>query len=264
MHQETDNKRIQTIDMRRLIKIIFITCIAIQFLLIFFDYVFNYLDILDDKSIRRIWNIAREKSIPTWFSSMQAQALGITVFLIAIVQAPYISRFKTWIWILIGMFFLWIGIDDFAEIHEKLGGALERMVKDDESGIILKFLLKNPSFAWHTFIAPFFALCGLGILFFLWTNFWRLNLMRYLIWGFICWFIAQSIDFTEGLDDIDEFYKWIQTSLELEHKYAVSHTSKVIEELLEMFGTTLLWVGFLSYFANVSNGLQIKLDFKTG
>ncbi len=263
MLNKTGEEKIQTINMQRLIKIIFISCIAIQVSLIFLDYIFNYLDVFDDKSIRRIWNIARESSIPTWFSSTQAQALGITVFLIAIVQAPYISRFKMWIWLFIGMFFLWIGIDDAAEIHEKLGGALERMINDDESGIIINFLLKNPSYSWHTFIAPFFALCGLGIMLFLWMAFWRLSLIHYLILGFGCWAIAQGIDFTEGLDDIDEFYKQIQESLSLEHKYAVSHTFKVVEEVLEMFGTTLLWIGFLYYFANISNGLQIKLNFKT-
>jgi hypothetical protein len=265
MTNETVEAGIKTIDMQKMIKIIFISCIAIQILLIVFDYIFNYLDVFDEKSIRRIWNIARENSIPTWFSSTQAQLLGVTVFLIAIVQAPYISRFKTWIWLLIGMFFLWIGIDDFAEIHEKLGGALERMAEkdDEEYGVIIGFLLKNPSYSWHTFIAPFFALCGLGIAIFLWAAFWRLNLICYLILGFGCWIIAQGIDFTEGLDDIDRFYEWVQESLNIEHKYGVSHTFKVVEEVLEMFGTTLLWIGFLYYFANISNGLQIKMNFKS-
>jgi hypothetical protein len=265
MLNEPVEERTQTIDMRKWIKIIFIACIAMQVLLVAFDYIFNYLNVFDDKSIRRIWNIARENSIPTWFSSIQAQALGVTVFCIAIVQAPYISRFKMWIWLLIGMFFLWIGIDDFAEIHEKLGGALERMAKKDdgEHGAIMGFLLKNPSYAWHTFIAPFFALCGLGIVIFLWTAFWRLHLIHYLILGFACWVVAQGIDFSEGLDDIKQFYQWIQESLNIERKYAVSHTFKVVEEVLEMFGTTLLWVGFLYYFANVSNGLQLKLNFKS-
>jgi hypothetical protein len=258
VNEETRKEQIQTIDMQKLIKIIFISCIAIQVLLIIFDYIFNYLDIFDDKSIRRIWNIARENSIPTWFSSTQAQVLGMTVFLIAIVQAPYISRLKMCIRLLIGMIFLWIGIDDAAEIHEKLGGALERMANDD-SGMFFGLLLKNPSFPWHTFIAPFFALCGLGILIFLSTTFWRLNLFHYLVLGFGCWAIAQSIDFIEGLDDIETIYQWIQASLEIEREYAVSHTFKVVEEVLEMFGTTLLWIGFLKYFAHVGNGLQIKL-----
>jgi len=253
-------EKIRIIDMQKLIKIIFITCIAMQIFLIIFDYIFNYLDVFDEKGIRRIWNIARENSLPTWFSSTQTQLLGVTVFFIAIVQAPYISRFKLGMWLFIGLFFLWIGIDDSAEIHEKLGGALERMAKKDgNQGVIIEFLLKNPSFPWHTLIAPIFALCGLIVTIFLWTTFWQLKLTRYLVLGFGCWAIAQGIDFTEGLKNIDEFYESIQKSLDIERKYAISHTSKVIEEILEMFGTTLLWIGFLKYFATVSHNTQIKL-----
>jgi len=260
MTNHSVEEKMQTIDMQKLIKIIFIVCIATQIVLIIFDYIFNYLDVFDEKSIRRIWNIARENSIPTWFSSTQAQLLGVTVFLIALVQAPHISRFKMGMWIFVGLFFLWIGIDDFAEIHEKLGGALERMAKkDDDQGIIIEFLLKNPSFPWHTLIAPIFALCGLMITVFLWTTFWQLKLTRYLILGFGCWIIAQGIDFIEGLEKVDEYYKMIQERFEIEEKYAVSHTFKVVEEVLEMFGTTLLWIGFLHYFTRVSHGIQIKL-----
>jgi len=254
-------KNIRTINMQQWIKVIFISCILAQIFLIVCDYIFNYKDIFDDLSIRRIWNIARENSIPTWFSSMQAQVLGITVFLIAIVQKNGISRLKFWGWILVGMFFLWIGIDDFAEIHEKLGDAFERMFdkSDKEWGGVIGFLLKNPSYAWHAFVAPIFALCGLIILLFLWTAFWQLNLTRYLILGFGCWIIAQGIDFTEGLDNIDDFYLWIKERFAFESKYGVSHTFKVVEEVLEMLGTTLLWIGFLHYFAIVADGVQIQL-----
>ncbi|MDM8567517.1 hypothetical protein QUF74_17950 [Candidatus Halobeggiatoa sp. HSG11] len=254
-------ENIRIVNIQQWIKVIFISCILAQIFFIVCDYIFNYEDIFDDKSFRRIWNIARENSLPTWFASMQAQALGITVFLIAIVQSRYISWFKLSIWVLIGMFFLWIGIDDMAEIHEKLGGFLERAVTKDDtewSGPI-GLLLKNPSYSWHTFIAPFFALCGLLIAVFLWTAFWKLNLTRYLVLGFGCWIIAQGIDFTEGLDGIDDFYLSIKEMLNIEYEYGVSHTFKVVEEELEMLGTTLLWVGFLHYFANVADGLKIQL-----
>lgn len=255
---------IHTVNMQRLIRIIFISCLAIILLLIVCDYVFNYLDVLDERGIRRIWNIAREQSLPTWFSSIQAQLLGVTVFLIAITQSPVVSRLHTMIWVLIGLFFLWIGIDDFAEIHEKLGGALERLASDGEKGVITEVLMQNPSYSWHTFIAPFFAVCGLGILGFLWMAFWRLKLVRYLILGFGCWGVAQSLDFIEGLDTAELFYSWFQQTLSIESYYGATHFFKVVEEVLEMLGTTLLWIGFLSYFAHVSNGMQFRLSLRGG
>lgn len=163
-------------------------------------------------------------------------------------------------------FFLWIGIDDFAEIHERIGGILERLADDgsEEQQGVVGFLLQNPSFSWHTFIAPAFALIGLLILAFLWTAFWRLGLTRYLVFGFGFWAVAQGIDFTEGLDDIDDYYKSIQDSLDIDRKYGVSHSFKVVEEVLEMFGTTLLWVGFLHYFATVADGLQLRIVHHRG
>jgi hypothetical protein len=252
---------IKLINMQQWIKIIFIACVSAEFALVAFDYLFNYMDVLDDRQFRRIWNIARENSIPTWFSSIQAQLLGLTVLFIAAVQKRHISAFKTWGWILIGLFFLFIGIDDFAEIHEKLGGVLERMAATDgdDEGAIIGTLMKNPSFSWHTFIAPVFALCGLAIALFLWMEFWKLNLFRYLFLGFGCWIVAQSLDFVEGLDDIETYYKSVQDYFSIERAYLVSHTFKVVEEYLEMLGTTLLWVGFLSYFAHVADGLKFEL-----
>lgn len=252
---------IKQIKMQKWITTIFIACVFAEFALVALDYIFNYLDALDDKQFRRIWNVARENSIPTWFSSIQAQLLGVTVILIALVQKHRISVVKTWGWILIGLFFLFIGIDDFAEIHEKLGGVLERMASNENSdeGAIVGILLKNPSFSWHTFIAPIFALCGLAIALFLWMEFWKLNLFRYLFFGFGCWIFAQSLDFLEGLDGIDDYYKLIQDYFAIEREYFVTHTFKVVEEYLEMLGTTLLWVGFLSYFSHVADGLKFEL-----
>lgn len=256
---DSPENSVHAIDLDILIRRIFISCLVIMVLLIIADYVFNYRDLFDDRSFRRIWNIAREQSIPSWFSSIQAQLLGVTVFLIAVVEHRSVNTIKTIIWVLIGLFFFWIGIDDYAEIHEKLGGVLERMAKDGEPGAVTGILLKNPSFSWHTFIAPFFAICGLGILAFLWLSFWRLRLLHYVILGFGCWAVAQGLDFVEGLDAADDFYEWVQAQLGVERKYGVTHTFKVVEEVLEMLGTTLLWIGFLKYFAQASDGLQFRL-----
>ena len=89
----TGNMRI--IDLERLTPIVFYTCLAIIFLLVVADYVFNYWDLLDDRSFRRIWNIARENSIPTWASSMLAHLLAVTVFAIAAVLRKSIPAWKT-------------------------------------------------------------------------------------------------------------------------------------------------------------------------
>ena len=262
MNEEPIQTTVSVIPMRRLINVIFVSCLAIIGVLVICDYVFNYLDVFDERGIRRIWNIAREQSLPTWFSSMLAQLLGVTVLLIALVQRSSVTRLHTTAWVLIGLFFLWIGIDDFAEIHEKLGGVLKRLAAKGEEAAVTEFLLQNPSFSWHTFIAPFFAACGLAIFAFLGLAFWRLRLLHYLILGFGCWVVAQGLDFVEGLNNVERLYRSVQDTFRVELIYGVTHTFKVIEEVLEMLGTTLLWVGFLHYFAHVSNGLQFSLEYQ--
>jgi len=256
------NTELKTIDADKLIRVLFISCVSIELFLVCSDYIFNYIDVFDELYIRRIWNMAREQSIPTWFSSIQTQLLGVTVICIGVIQQKRLNKITYWSWIGIGIFFLWIGIDDFAEIHEKLGGALERLATDSEQEQtgLTGILLKNPSFSWHTFVAPFFALVGAAITAFLWLQFRALKLFKYVFFGFGCWVVSQGLDFIEGLDDIDIFYTSIQTYIGVDEEYFVPHTFKVIEEFLEMFGTTLLWVGFLNYLAHASNGRswQIK------
>jgi len=218
------------------------------------DYVFNYLDVFDELNMRRIWNIAREQSLPSWFSSIQAQLLGVTVFAIAAATAGEEARWRTAAWIFAGAFFLWVGIDDYAEIHERLGGVLERMAEEGGTGAATDVFLSNPSFSWHTFIAPFYALCCLAIAAFVGLAFWRRRLAHFLVLGFGCWAVAQGIDFVEGLDEAEDLYDWFQDTLAVERRYGVTHTMKVVEEMLEMFGTTLLWVGFLHYLAGLLGG----------
>ncbi len=253
-------KETRTVDLHHWIQVILITCIAMQILFILADYIINYKDIFNSADLRNIWNIAREMSIPTWFASLQAQLLAATVFLIALVQARSLSRLKLCGWLFIGMFFLWIGIDDFAELHERLSRVLVHVAteKYEQSGGVIGVLLQNPSFPWHAFIGPIFALCGVMILAFLWISFWQLHLTRYLIIGFGCWAVSQGIDFVEGLKNIEHVYVRIENVFAVERDYTVPHYFKVVEETLEMLGTTVLWIGFLQYFVHVASGLKVQ------
>lgn len=251
---------VRVIDMDRLIRAIFWTATLIIIALIIIDYTLNYANLTGERNIRHIANIAREQSIPTWFSSIQVQLVGATLLLTAAYRWKELARWKSVVWVLSGLFFIYVGIDDFAEVHERLGGALERLLAGDETPEANETLLWNPSFSWHTFIAPFFGVCVLGMLAFLWLEFWRLRLVHWLVLGFGCWAVAQGIDFVEGLDAIEGVYDDIQAYFEIERRYLVTHTFKVVEEVLEMFGTTLLWVGFLKYFAHISRGQEFKLQ----
>ena len=146
-------------------------------------------------------------------------------------------------------FFLWVGIDDYAELHEKLGGAVNRMAETGDNTQLTETLLANPSFNWQNFIAPIYALFCLGVLALAGPEFWRRGLWPWMLFGFGCWAVSQAIDFVEGMDVAADIYDWAQATFGIERRYGVTHTAKLIEEMLEMFGTTLLWIGFLHYLA---------------
>lgn len=256
MAETVTNPLDRSINTRLLIRRIFLVCVLLQLFLLLCNWLFNYLDLFDDLSMRRIWNIAREQSIPSWFSSIQTQLLGVTVLAIAAIDSAASRRWKTAAWVFTGLFFIWLGIDDYAEIHEKLGGVLERMLDGGAAS------WDNPSFSWHTVIAPFYAVCCLAIAAFVGLEFWRRGLIIYLVLGFGLWAVAQGIDFVEGLDEVDGLYDWLQAALGVERRYGVTHSMKVIEEMMEMFGTTLLWVGFLHYLAQISDGMNLKLRYQ--
>lgn len=252
-----NNLKSMSLNFNHVAKIVFISCLSIEAFLLLANILFNYLDILDELYIRRIWNIARELSIPTWFSSTQTQLMGATALLIGLLQKN--DRIKggtkvTYIsWIVSGCFFIWIGIDDAAEIHEKLGTALTNLNNSGADSSI-----EHVSFSWHTYIAPIFVLFGLYLTYFFWSELTPYNLFRYVFVGFGCWVTSQMIDFTEGLESIDETYTAIQIYLGSESTYLVPHSFKVIEEMLEMIGTTFLWVGFLHFLAVQLKGKRIE------
>jgi hypothetical protein len=135
------------------------------------------------------------------------------------------------------------------------------MASRGQESALTTWLLQNPSYSWHAFIAPLFGLFGLGILAFLWMRFWRHRLLRWIIAGFGCWALAQGMDFVEGLEQAGALYDWMQATFAVDRRYGVTHSWKVVEEVLEMLGTTLLWVGFLKYLATAADGLQIRLRY---
>ena len=242
------------INSQQWIKTIFIACICIEIILVIFDLVFNYLDVLDELYIRRIWNVAREQSIPTWFASTQTQLLGVTVLVCGFVQQKQIPSWQFFSWLFFGLFFLWVGIDDAAEIHEKLGTAIDnKFGQNIESDALI-----TQSYSWQLYIAPIFSIIGLFLVAFFGKLFYEQGLFWYLFFGLGCWVVSQMLDFTEGLEQIETVYADIGTMINASDDYLVPHTSKLIEEYLEMLGTTLLWVGYLKYLANLLIDRELK------
>ena len=69
--------------MNRLVRTVFIVAVAAELLWVILDGFINYAHWIDDSSVRKIFNVAREESLPTWFAVVQTLAVGIVAFLLA-------------------------------------------------------------------------------------------------------------------------------------------------------------------------------------
>ena len=229
------------IDGPRVAKRVLFAVLLIEAALLLGDLVFNYLDVFNHLSIRRIFNVAREQSIPTWFASLQALLVAATAW--ALWRVERFREGRRLGWLLTAVFFLYISVDDAAEIHERVATALR------DTFPTLPLLADYPSFSWHVLIAPILAAGLFGVAAFLWFRLPTTRTRVLVFAGLAAFGIAQFFDLLEGVDGL--FAGWA-ADLDV-GEYTVSHSFRAIEETLEMLGTTAFWAPMLFHLANSVN-----------
>jgi hypothetical protein len=217
-----------TLDPPRLARRVLVTVLWIQLALMIGDLVFNYWDAVGHISIRRIFNVAREQSLPTWFASLQAGLVAVTAWLLWRLEGARA-------WLFTAGFFLYVSIDDASEVHERVATALS------ESFPTLPLLSDYPSFSWHLLIAPILAGGLLAIGVFLWFRIPTRQTRLLVFAGLAAFGVSQSFDVLEGIEGL--FEGWAADLGVAE--YTVGHGFRAVEELLEMLGTTALWAPML-------------------
>jgi len=222
-------------------------CLFIEASILLLDLLLNYFQLVESTSIQKIFNVAREQSLGTWFSVVQAAIAGLV--LLGLHRLTHTRQWRTWGWLVLALFFLYISADDAAKIHERLGGYLWRLAASDESSLLGEFSRFFPSYGWQWVFAPFFGAFGLYILLFLWHQLPDNRLRLTVVAAFGCWAIAIGIDFVEGREG---FFESIAAALEVK-KYTVSHPFLMAEEFLEMFGTSLFLCLFVQRFLSLFN-----------
>lgn len=198
--------------------------------------------------IRRSFNIAREDSIGTWFAVVQLVAISIVAALIFRASnrtgtaATKAAGKGNRIWLFFSLFFLYLSIDDLAEIHERLGSTFADGVS---------FF---PSYAWQVVFAPLFGVAGVLMLYLAWRVLDSDQSKRQVIVGLALLVVGVVLDFGEGIDglalSIAERIGWEEQS--------VSHTQKVAEESIEMAGMTLFLAAFLRQLATSVTSVAVS------
>ena len=251
-----------------IIRRIFWSFLGIELLLVFLDVFVNHYEWSSVGSIRIMLNITREDSLSNWFSSIQLIMVGSVLWLTAFavrnqMQDNYYKS-KFYCWAGMGVFFIYMGIDDAIKFHERMGRGFKtlhsRSVETSGPGILDSIYNAFPSYTWQIVFGPFFMAMGIFILWFLLKELssQRLN---YLVIVAICMYVlAVGMDFVEGLDS--EPYEGIADFFSTE-EYRIRHMSKAIEEFFEMFGTTIFLIVFLKNLFGLSQKWKVNIVEKS-
>lgn len=244
------------------IRRLFFLCLLIEIVLLFLDLFFNYGEFFSSRKMRRIVNLAREDGVGTWFSVSQTLLVGLTLTVIFSLQKKWRGWRSAFGWGILALFFFYMSMDDGSKIHERVSSHASKkaiaLMQDTFLQPVATFFEKFPSYSWQLIFGPFFILMGLYLLWFLWKKFDQTKLKVLLLAGLSLLGLAMALDFVEGLDDV---YKNLATAWEV-RPYTVRHFSKITEEFLEMFATTLLWVAFLKYLFSKFHGTSFTLKDK--
>ena len=263
------------IDARKLFWRLAAVCVAVEIGLVVLDYHVNFAGVHVAGALRRLANMAREDSLANLAAVIQVALLALTLWAVYLTaRGSAGSAWRRRGWLVVALFFSYITIDDGSRLHERVGTAVGLVMDGWTRTSGEKLVDLFPSYTWQLVYLPSFALLGLFTLCFLWNvlepNYSRLMILI----GMGCFVVAVGMDFLEGLQEESRFnpYSWIARSVDIsgftERRFhasphdALLHFSKVVEEAIEMFGTTLIWIAVLRHWTWVTG--ELRLSFTTG
>lgn len=234
---EEDRNLIREVDRNKLVDKVFNALLGTEIFLFAADLFLNHGKWISSRSLRKVFNITREDSLPNWFSATQAFMIGLLIWALYFSYRKDINKNKRarWGWPILASFFCYLGLDDAAKIHERVGSATARMMELDSL----------PSYSWQFVLGPIFASIGLYIVWFLYHELKEFQLRKWIFFAFSLYVIAVAMDFIEGMD------------LEGMTDHTTKHLMKLGEEFLEMLGTTFFLITFLKVYMNRADSISI-------
>ena len=252
------------IDQRRLFLWLFAALLAIEVALLVLDAFISESGWVSIGAARRLFNITREDGVPNFFSTFQALAVGAVLLLVTLVVRGQ-SRgtgSKTFVgWGVITALFIFVGIDDGTKLHERVGSMFAALVTDSSgegsAGFVGDLYDVFPSYTWQLVFGSFFIVMGLFLIIFLMKELPSLRLKGLIVMAIGLFFVAEALDFIEGMDNdvFDHVADFFSTTTD----HAV-HFSKSIEEFLEMAATTTFLFVFLKKLISLTSSLTFEVE----
>ncbi|NKB88879.1 MAG: hypothetical protein GKS06_11735 [Acidobacteria bacterium] len=257
------------IDSTTLVRNMLLVLVSAELLLFTLNYHLNLMNLMGDSAIQRLFNTAREDSLPGWFNIIQTAMIAATLWLIYAVKRQRGTKWQGRGWFAIALFFSYLAFDDGAHIHERVGTWFGNA---GDSMVIGAWLLDFfPSYRWQIVFMPIFATMGVFTFVFMLKELrdWKPKLTVFVAMSFLA--LAVTADFFEGLSQTHALnpYTWLAQNWHIDYWTnrtlgmslydTLIHFSRSIEECLEMFAMTLLWTVFLSHLFQSLDGLRMKV-----
>ena len=102
-----------------------------------------------------LFNVSQEQNIPTLFSVLLLMSCSILLGLIFYLHCKQDAKIKVY-WIILALGFVYMAIDEFAQLHESLGISLMPLIGNHSHGF-LYYSWVVPAFALIIFLALFFS-----------------------------------------------------------------------------------------------------------
>ena len=240
------------VDGRAACRVVFVVCVVLELTFVVLDYHVNYGRLTDIGALRRLTNIAREDGLASWFASTQTLLVGLTawVFLWA-TRARASAVWRRRGWLLVAALFIYMAIDDGAQIHERAGTVFRVLYMPDAASSIF------PSFTWQLLFVPVFGVLGLLVAVFLWRELANGRSRVLIVVALLLFAVAVALDFVEGLNaahpwnlhaalaagtDLSDF---TEARFEQSAYETLRHFSRSLEEFCEMLATTCIWTAIV-------------------
>ncbi len=238
------------VDLSRLARRVLWITVGMIVLLALADVLVNWQEVIDSTPAQELCNTADEQSIPTWFSATQFVLVGLAGLLAAwAVRRRGGEPSLRAGCLLVGFFFIFLGLDDATELHERLGTIFANMNAGEDA---------EPSYGWQHYILPVYLLVGVVGLALVGPGLQRRGLLKWFLAGGLLMAFAQGLDYLEGRDGFEPWAKETAEAWSLD-KYDITHPILMLEELCEMLGVTCIGQAFLRLLARTLDGVRLSL-----
>lgn len=194
------------------------------------DYIFG---------LGHLFNLATDVSIPAWYSSATLLLCSLLLGIIYLAKRRNAERFALH-WAVLSLIFLYLSIDEAAQIHEIIGVTLSQKVTGNTHGFI--------HYTWVLLGIPFVLLVAAGYLKFL------LHLPR----KTMCLFILAGVTYVGGAL-ITDMINGRQADLHGPGTLTYQMTT-VAEEFLEMTGIVVFIYALLTYMSSEVRIVRINFE----